>query len=323
MSSEPTFTWGRSIAGLIILAVFPSMVFAQGCGVSTWGSPFLVMPTPILYYVPSPIAGYFLTVPSVGSIPAPAGNPIRGSIRSGSAGSRPVRETSPSKPSVVIDSVVPAKSAVAAPEVIPPSSSSVVPGGKTEPPRNEATAPSSQPRPVNPLVIPLGPTEPPGSLANPPLPTAPSPQKVPAAAPTPADDPMKPNGIVIPPIVPKPMNREPTLPPLTLPTTPGGSTSFARPLPLEAKVTCQIFPVSTRTSAASTVKTVRFMNTSQHAVFLTVNGTTLALPAGHLVETQVVQRVRWSLNDHSEEDTVIPGGADGLEVVIRSGNPGR
>ena len=296
--------------------ICPAFAWGQPCGVPLWGSPLIVVPAPVISSVPCPVPRLPLVVPTLPVPPRIEVHPHR----SGNTSQAPKTQDGVPTPSLSVptEPVLPAKSTATTPGVIPPSSPSLPSPGNAPPPRIAPVDPSGSPRPVNPLVIPLGPTEQPGPVPKPPTPVGGTATPiVPPATPTPADAPVEPKGLVVPSIVPKPANREPNLPPLTLPTTPSGSTSFARPLPERNGITWDLFPVAARSTEVPGIKIVRFLNTSQQSVRVSVNGSSVDLPAGHSVQTRADRTIRWAINQKGETETVIPEAAEGVEVVIR------
>lgn len=162
-------------------------------------------------------------------------------------------------------------------------------------------------------------------IAKPPVPETPKftpvakpdvPQ-MPIAPPTPAD-PKDADPIKLPTFTPKiPDGGDTNLPPLKLPTLPNlDPPTTSRSSPLTGSASVDIVPAEGKLPANGK-RRVGFFNQTDRAVVLTVEGESVTLPGRHTITAEVPATFTWALDRGDPRSTTVPGGASGVEVVIR------
>lgn len=128
----------------------------------------------------------------------------------------------------------------------------------------------------------------------------------------------EPEGVKIPPLIPRLPGADSGLPPLSLPAPTTESTSRSSPLNAKLHAVVDVFPVDGPPPASPlTKRTIGFFNHTDRDVRLTVEGETITLPKRHQVTATVAAKFRWTLDDGPARTTEVPTAAPGLEVVVR------
>lgn len=306
----------RSLLAGLGLCLGTTAVQAQfGCNPYPYAGPVVYFPYPVqpmMYWGPPAVAVAAAPIARPATQPAVAqAQPERPPTRA--ADPRPaVTRPTPSRPAEVRPTEYALPQVAQPTPAIPPPAPTESPRVEVETPRIAPISPAKEPRtaPVNPLVIPLGPTETPAQPAT--RPPAPVPE---IPRPTPAQ-PAASGGFTIPSIAPKSSSEgSPKLPPLKLPTSPAESASFFRPAHAERPVRVDVFPVAGDFSDRATVGV---FNYTEQEIEFTIGGKQHRLPARHCVCLESASsEIDWQVNQQPGQQTQLPQGAKGVEIVIR------